>query len=266
VIWGVTAAIVLAAGAHEKPRLVILDLTAQAGVEHDVAVALTDAVAVEVGKRGYFEALSSRDMQTLLGVERQKQLLGCNEEGSCLTELAGALGARYVMTGAIARLGDAFQLTLQTLDTQKASPLGRSLRLAKDLSVLRSQVAYAVAEATATPLPAAPSHALSYSVMGAGGALVVAGGIVGLYALSQESLLQTEIDQGQQNPNQLKTYASYTQARSQYGVDRTVSLVGMLTGAALIGAGIYLNPDAHGAVSVALAPLPHGAAFVLSWH
>lgn len=251
------------ATAPEKPHLVVLDLAAQAGVEKDVASALTDAVTAEVGRRGFFQAMSSHDVQTLLGVERQRQLLGCTDE-SCFAELAGALGARYVMSGAVARLGDAYQLTLQALDTQKATPLGRSVRLAKDISTLRSQVAYAVADATGTPLPPAPSHLLTYSLVGAGGALVVAGGVVGLYALSQESLLQTEIDQGQQNASQLKTYAYYTQAKSQYGVDRTVGLAGMIAGAALVAAGIYVNPD-RGSTSVALVPSAGGASLVVTW-
>jgi hypothetical protein len=36
----------------------------------------------------------------LLGLERQKQMLGCAEDSSnCLAELAGALGARFVLNG-----------------------------------------------------------------------------------------------------------------------------------------------------------------------
>jgi hypothetical protein len=262
---GIALALIAASSGGEKPRLIVLELGAQAGVEHGVATALTDAVAAEVDRRGYFQATSPRDVQTLLGVERQRQLLGCTEEGSCLTELAGAIGARYVLSGAVARLGDAYQLSLQTLDTQKATPLGRSIRLAKDISTLREQIAYAVAEATAIPLPPSPSHALSYSLTSAGGALVVAGGVVGLYAISQESLIQSEIDQGQQNPGPLKGYSYYTQARAQYGVDRSVALAGMLAGAAMVGVGLYLNPDLHYRAAVALVPSAGGATLVLRW-
>ena len=255
-------ALLAATPGAEKPRLIVLELSAQAGVEHEAAVALTDAVAAEVDRRGFFQATSPRDLQTLIGVERQRQLLGCTDEGACMTELAGAIGARYVMNGAIARLGDAFQLSLQTLDTQKATPLGRSIRLAKNISTLREQLAYAVAEATATPLPPAPSHLLSYSLTGAGGALVVAGGVVGLYAISQESLVQSEINQGQQ----LKGYAYYAQARAQYGVDRSVALAGMLAGAALVGVGLYLNPDFRlGAAAVAVVPSAGGGTLVVRW-
>jgi hypothetical protein len=265
VLQGIAIALITASSGAEKPRLIVLELSAQAGVEHEVASALTDAVAAEVDRRGYFQSTSPRDVQTLLGVERQRQLLGCSDEGGCLTELAGALGARYVLNGAVARLGDAYQLSLQTLDTQKATPLGRSIRLAKDISTLREQIAYAVAEATATPLPAAPPHALTYALTGAGGALVVAGGVVGLYAVSQESLVQSEIDQGQQNPGPLKAYAYYTQARAQYGVDRSIALAGMLAGAALVGVGLYLNPDLHHSAAVALVPSAGGATLVLRW-
>ncbi len=47
---------------------------------------------------------SQRDIQQMLGLERQKQLLGCTgESSSCLAELAGALGVDLVLSGSVAR-------------------------------------------------------------------------------------------------------------------------------------------------------------------
>ena len=64
---------------------------------------------------------------------------------------------RFVLSGALSRLESSFQLSLQLLDTVKGQPLGRSVRIAPDLEVLRAQVPYAAAEATGSPLP--PPHA-----------------------------------------------------------------------------------------------------------
>ena len=77
----------------EKPRMVVLGLDPAGGVEPEIAQSLTEAVTAEIAARGLFQVISASEVQTLLGFERQKQLLGCSEEGECLTELAGALGA-----------------------------------------------------------------------------------------------------------------------------------------------------------------------------
>ncbi|MBL8956471.1 MAG: hypothetical protein JNK82_37195 [Myxococcaceae bacterium] len=57
-----------------------------------------------------------KDMAAALGIEKQKQLLGCaDESSSCMAELAGALGADGFVTGQIARVGQSFQLNVKIL-------------------------------------------------------------------------------------------------------------------------------------------------------
>lgn len=97
--------------------------------------------------------ISTKEVQSLLGLERQKQMLGCGEQGSCLAELAGALGAKLVLSGTVGRLGEVYQLTLQMLDSAKAQTLSRSMRIAKTPELLRQQLPFAIAEATGTPAP-----------------------------------------------------------------------------------------------------------------
>jgi len=76
--------------ATEKPRLAVLALTAS-GVDAPAAEALGDTVTAVAAKAGWFQVTSQKDMQTLLGLERQKQLLGCSEaQSACMAELAGA--------------------------------------------------------------------------------------------------------------------------------------------------------------------------------
>src|SRR3990172_8953663 len=38
------------------------------------------------------EVTSPRELTALLGLERQRQLLGCEDDSSCLIEIAGAIG------------------------------------------------------------------------------------------------------------------------------------------------------------------------------
>ena len=226
----------------EKPRLVVLGLSPAGGVEPEIAQSLTEAVTAEIAARGLFQVISASEVQTLLGFERQKQLLGCSEEGECLTELAGALGARFVLSGSIARLGSTYQLNLQTLDSSRAAPLGRATRIFDDLGALRAQLAWTVAEATGTPLPPPPSRVLPYTLMATGAAAVLAGGGVGLLALNQEAAIQRELTTGQNQPLALQPMEAYRAELGTVGLQRTWSLVGMTAGAALIVGGILLNP------------------------
>lgn len=57
-----------------------------------------------------------KDMAAVLGIEKQKQLLGCADaESSCMAELAGALGADGLVTGQLAKIGKSFQLNVKIL-------------------------------------------------------------------------------------------------------------------------------------------------------
>ena len=64
--------------AAEKPKLAVLDVQ-PVGVEEAQAVAVGDALVQEVSRRGYFSVISSKEIRTLLGIERQRQLAGCAE-------------------------------------------------------------------------------------------------------------------------------------------------------------------------------------------
>ena len=255
-----------ALGAGPRPKLVVLELTAGGGVDAQVASALTEALTVEVAARGFFDVVSSKDLQTLLGLERQRQVMGCTDKGSsCLAELADAIGARFVLSGSVTQLGSAFQLNLQTLDTVLAAPLGRSTRIANGLGSLRSDIPFAAAEATATPLPPPPSRILPYSLIAAGGLAVIGGGVLGMQALAQEGAVSRELQNGDSNPAALRTLSSYREEVGAIEAQKTASVLLVAAGLAVAGVGIYLNPrdpTATGTTHLALVPAGRGAALV----
>jgi hypothetical protein len=222
--------------ADEKPQLVVLELSPQSGVDAQLATQLSDAVAAEATARGFFKVTTSKDVQTLLGIERQKQLMGCSDAGACLTELAGAMGARFVLSGQIGRVGNMFQLTLQTVDTQKAQPIGRSTKLAKTVDALRDQLPLAVADATATPQPSPPSRVLPFTLIGVGTVAVIAAAVVGLNALTLEAQTGADISSG----SQLHMLSYYQSQQSTYAAERTISLIGLCVGAAIAVLGVVL--------------------------
>ncbi|MBL8951033.1 MAG: hypothetical protein JNK82_09670 [Myxococcaceae bacterium] len=237
------AAVLAADAAAVKPKLLVLDVQAVGGADAALAQAVTQSVVNEAEARGFYQVLSSRDIASMLGVERQKQLMGCGDDSSnCMIELSGALNARYVLGGNVTKFGDALQLNLQLFDNQKSVVVHRATRLAKSESELRTQVLYAVADATGTPLPPPPSKVLPISLIAAGSAAVLFGAVLGVVTLTTEAQMGAEIQQGQMFPQVLKSYEYYQGERSKHGTQRLVSLVSMLAGAVLVVGGIVLFP------------------------
>lgn len=241
----VLLAVLLSAAPAEKSKLAVLSLTSAGEVDPAVARSLTDLVTAEVAARGYFDPISSSEIETMIGAERQRQLLGCGEDStSCLTELAGALGAGFMLTGSLAKVGDVFQLNLQVVDTRNARTLGRSSKLARDFESLRMQVTYAVAEACGTPLPPPPSRVLPYTMIAVGSASVIGGGVLGIIALNNESLARGELgaDDDPKSNVILRPAQTYRDQLARANLQKTVSLVTLLAGAALVGVGLWLIP------------------------
>jgi TolB-like protein len=250
------------AAASSKPVLALMGLAAAGGVEAGVADSLSEAVAAEAARAGYFQVTSQKDMQTMLGLERQKQLMGCSDASStCMTELAGALGARFVLTGSVTRLGDAYQLNLQTVDTAKAQPLGRATRIANDLKALRDQIPFALADATATPPPVPPSRVPTVTLIGVGAAAIVASGVLFLMSITREQAAQSELTLAMQQPQLQLKPASYYRGEAQAVVtSRIIASVLAGVGVAGIVVGIVLNPSSGGGSRIALVPTFDGAA------
>lgn len=255
---------VLVATTPARPRLAITSLAAAGEVDAAVASALTEAVTAEVAARGFFEPISSGEIATLLGLERQKQLLGC-DEGSCVTEIASALGAPFAMSGSLTRLQGLYQLNLQVMDTQKARTVARSTRLAKDFESLRALIPWAVAEACGTPLPPPPSRALPITLVSVGGLALVGGGVLGIIALNADAAVKGELRTDDENRTVVLAGArSYQERFEQIALQKSLALAGLLSGAALVALGVVLMPG-DVAPRVSLVPAPSGFSLVGVW-
>jgi TolB-like protein len=255
-------------GQEEKPKLLVTDLQAQ-GASPEQAAALTSALVQTLSERGLFQVLSSSDVQTVLSAERRRQLLGtCDADPSrCAVDVGGLLQARYVLTGSLSRLGGTYELSLQMLDTVKGQPVGRSTRLARQVETLRELMPWAAAEVSGAPLPPPASRVVPYSLLAGGGAALVGGGVYGLMALSRQKVLNDELcpardTQEQCAPVNLQQLSYYQQENSRLGRDKTLSLVFMGAGAALVGVGLWLMPPPEGGPRVALVPSGRGVALV----
>lgn len=78
-----------------------------------------------------------------------------------------------------------------------------------------------------------PDHTLSFVVLGVGGAALISGGIFGGLAWSQKSDLDAECPDRQCPP-------AHHADNNSYGTKKTLSSIGLIGGAALVGAGLVL--------------------------
>ena len=105
--------------AKKALKIAVLKLQAKTGVEPSTVDIFTDALVGELRKHPGVTVLSPSEVSTLLGFERQKQLLGCSDTG-CLSEIAGAMGADRLVSGTLGRVGKSLVVYLSSVDSKKA--------------------------------------------------------------------------------------------------------------------------------------------------
>lgn len=68
--------------------------------------------------------ITQKEIATIVGVERQKELLDCSETSSnCMAELGAALGSDALLLGEIGRFGKRFQFSLKVISAKDGAPL-----------------------------------------------------------------------------------------------------------------------------------------------
>src|SRR3954462_9241740 len=93
-------------------------------VTKEVATFFSDHLAQELEAQG-LSVMTASDINALLGIERQKDLVGCaNEGGGCMAELATALGVDGVVTGSIGQFDGLFQINLKVVAAADGRKLG----------------------------------------------------------------------------------------------------------------------------------------------
>lgn len=122
-----TAPVTGAAGGPGRQKMAVLDVRAVEGVPPGTATVLTAIVVGDLAAAGY-DVISQSDVAAMLGFEKQKQLVGCREDSSCLGEIGGALGVDHVLTGQVGQIGSRYHLAFQLLDARKARVSARTAR------------------------------------------------------------------------------------------------------------------------------------------
>ena len=69
--------------------------------------------------------IGKSDINSIVGFEKQKQVMGCAEDSTCLAEIGGALGVDYILVGSLGGLGDLFRIDLKLVDAKRAKVRAR---------------------------------------------------------------------------------------------------------------------------------------------
>lgn len=267
----------VAARAAETPpterKLAVLDVAARGKVEPKEVEGLSSLIASEVASLGGFDVISGSDIRSMVGYEKQRQLLGCSDAG-CLAEIGGALGADYIVGSEVSEVGGHFLLSLSLVDIKKTKVVSRLTRTTRTTAELVPLTQSAVRELLsvletreAAPAPAvaaapAPAPAVSGGRSKIPGLLliglgVVAAGYGGLLLLDAAKKRQTYID-GTDEDDPTRTYAEAKELRELGERNANLGYVGVGAGLALAIFGIVLLPSGAPAPTVSAAPLPGG--------
>jgi hypothetical protein len=83
------------------------------GIDASLAGPLTDHLAKAFSP---IRVITSRDISVLVGIERQKELMGCSDgSDACMAELGNALGAQGALLGDIVKVGKVVQINLRVI-------------------------------------------------------------------------------------------------------------------------------------------------------
>ncbi len=108
------------AAAPSPPRLTAPGFSG-VNVDAKTLTFLSDHLAQQLTQAG-LRVVTASELAAVLGLERQKQLLGCGSD-SCLAELSGALGADGVVVGSVGRFDDGLQLNVKIVSAKDGATL-----------------------------------------------------------------------------------------------------------------------------------------------
>lgn len=113
------------ASAQRKVRVAILDIRALGSTEGSKAELLNEVALTEASSMPGFEVIGKSDINAIIGFEKQKKVMGCSEDSSCLAEIGGALGVDFIMVGSVGAIEDLYRLDLKLVETKKAKVKSR---------------------------------------------------------------------------------------------------------------------------------------------
>ena len=129
---------------EEKPTILVAPLKA-VGVSSTFAEILTEDLRTFVGRSDRFSLVTPEEMAAIDN-ELARQLSGGCSEASCIAELGGALGAQFMATGIVSKVGERLSVNVKLIDIATVTAKRVSVRKAVSIESLQDQMAPLVTE------------------------------------------------------------------------------------------------------------------------
>jgi hypothetical protein len=262
---GLLLALVLTAASPAPLRLAVPGFTF-VNLDSKLGEVYLDRFVNVLGEQGV-AATTPRDVAAVIGLERQKALLGCNDSGGCAAELAGALGVDAILQGSLAKSATGYTVNLRVLRASTGVPIATaSARLASEGALqdwldtqarelpprLRAELGMApLPLADATPAASPGVSPVVRWLPAMVGALAIAGAGVSL---------SRSYDAAAQLRSGTLTLRGQGDARSAGALEQNLAIAGFSVGGALIATSLvwaFISRDAP-KPAVSLAPTPGG--------
>ena len=186
----------------EKKNVLVLSLKRSGSIDENTAKLFDEVLAVELAEhKAFLNTMTGSDVKRILELEITKTAAGCDDT-TCMTEIAEALGARYVINGRVGELGEQKIMTLSLFDTEANASLERIQIQDENLEGLTTQMKTSLVKLIAPITPvsvdlskasyAAPLWTTSFIV--AGVATVVIGAAVDVLPESSKNETYDALD------------------------------------------------------------------------
>jgi len=165
-----------------RPRVLVLDVRSEGDAQ--LAALLGNEVAAELARGGALDVVTSDDLRRLADVAATRESTGCDDDGACLAEIGAAMGARYVVSGVLGRVGASTLVQLSLFDVERGRSIARESAqaatteaIASTTRELSARLRRALVSETPAPMPVLP-----LAVAGGGAALAFVGIVVAAIA------------------------------------------------------------------------------------
>ncbi|MEK7704241.1 MAG: hypothetical protein AAB426_04725 [Myxococcota bacterium] len=131
---------IAARGATAGRKVAVLPVQLDTGAEGKVPQLIDDYLLTAVQNMSGLEVIGQDDISALLGFEKQKDLVGC-DDASCLANIGGALGVDLIVAVKVALLGTDWVVTAKLINLREARVEARTSEIvAGDVKALLRSV------------------------------------------------------------------------------------------------------------------------------
>jgi hypothetical protein len=221
----------------------------------NISTELSNFYANEVArtlKAHGLKVITATDIAAVLGNERQKQLLGCAEDGSnCIAELGAALGCDGLLIANLARLGDVYRGSLKVVASTDGSTLAEQPVEAASEARLLDALSEAANKLGRTLNPPPPKDVRVFALIPLLTGVAAAAGCAAGFGVAVKNLHDIPEQNSEQAANNL--------AQQGQGAEVAGWVLGGVTVAALTTAALVYFLSDRPAVTPTVTVSPNGA-------